>query len=62
MNCLRYWVRYVCKEEVKGGSIKNENESAYIQYTKKKKKEIVRLLAKDRQIREGLHQLQSLAN
>ena len=28
MNCLRYWARYVCKGEVKGGSIKNGNESA----------------------------------
>ena len=22
MNCLKYWVRYVCKGEVKGGGIK----------------------------------------
>ena len=28
MNCLRYWVRYVCKGEVKSGGIKNGNESA----------------------------------
>ena len=28
MNCLKYWARYVCKWEVKGGSIKNRNESA----------------------------------
>ena len=28
MNCLRYWARYVCKGEVKGGGIKNGNESA----------------------------------
>ena len=28
MNCLRYWARYVRKGEVKGGGIKNENESA----------------------------------
>ena len=28
MNCLRYWVRYVRKGEVKGGGIKNGNESA----------------------------------
>ena len=27
MNCLKYWVRYVCKGEVKDGSIKNGNES-----------------------------------
>ena len=28
MNCLRYWARYVCKGEVKGGGIKHGNESA----------------------------------
>ena len=28
MNCLRYWARYVCRGEVKGGGIKNGNESA----------------------------------
>ena len=28
MNCPRYWARYVCKGEVKGGGIKNENGSA----------------------------------
>ena len=28
MNCLRYQARYVRKEEVKGGGIKNGNESA----------------------------------
>ena len=28
MNCLRYWARYVRKREVKGGGIKNGNESA----------------------------------
>ena len=28
LNCLRYWARYVCKEEVMGGGIKNGNESA----------------------------------
>ena len=28
MNCLRYWARYVRKGEVKGGGIKNGNESA----------------------------------
>ena len=27
MNCLRYWVRYVRKGEVKSGGIKNGNES-----------------------------------
>ena len=27
MNCLRYWARYVQKGEVKGGGIKNGNES-----------------------------------
>ena len=28
MNCLRYWAKYVRKGKVKGGGIKNENESA----------------------------------
>ena len=28
MNCLRYWARYVCKGDVKGGDIKNRNELA----------------------------------
>ena len=28
MNCLRYWVKYVRKGEVKGGGIENGNESA----------------------------------
>ena len=28
MNCLRYWARYVRKGEVKGGGMKNGNESA----------------------------------
>ena len=28
MNCLNYWARYVRKGEVKGGGIKNGNESA----------------------------------
>ena len=28
MNCLKYWARYVRKGEVKGGCIKNDNESA----------------------------------
>ena len=27
MNCFKYWARYMRKGEVKGGGIKNENES-----------------------------------
>ena len=34
MNCLRYWARYVRKVEVKGGGIKNGNESASAPVTK----------------------------
>ena len=28
MNCLKYWTRYMREGEVKGGGIKNGNESA----------------------------------
>ena len=28
MNCLKYWAKYMCKRKVKGGGIRNGNESA----------------------------------
>ena len=51
MNCLRNWVRYVRKGEVKSGGIKNGNESAPWA-----------VVSWGRQVREGLHRLQELAN
>ena len=51
MYCLRYWARYVRKEEVKSGGIKVGNESASWA-----------VVSWRRQVREGLHRLQGVAN
>ena len=44
MNCLRYWARYMCKEKVKDGGIKNgliQTQSKLLQYTLKKNRDVL---------------------